>query len=418
VLNPKTERSGIVMEKIRIADNKPLSDAEYDRCCRICDVISALENQMPPTSAPRGAAWGELESFPTIHRSKRRRDFEIALLFPNAFRDYPSIAYEDDHWTPKPDYWVRRYLRLIAVMPEKWRLCIPARFGEIGWNYNGFPINRHIGVNQERIVAMYLLGVLRHLDGKPTPKIAEIGGGAGEMGIAFARGLPATLTWLNCDLPRSLAFAATRLAVLLPERNHVIYAGDLKLPAGIIDERMIIRSPREVAELTGAIVSVPHFLLGELTSYFRPDLVFNAWSLGEMAPDIARHYISWIELALAEGGVLVEQNGDLSAVGGSAVKSILPKVFPFRRDANEVLPAWSALRGGRLELWASGPPPAGLDWIDLPERQAVIHALDDGADAEVIEFPLECWRDLAKHGIDLGWITQFNAWAERLASSL
>src|SRR6267143_6576310 len=179
----------INLNKIRMADSLPLTGAEYDLCCRLCDVITALEVQMPSEAAPRGVGWGDMSDFPTIHRRKRRSDFNVSFLMPNGFRDFPTIAYDDDRYTPKPDFWVRRYQRLRAALPEEWHVKIPARFGELGWNIDGFPVNRHTSVNQERILALYLLGVLQHLKTLPAPKVMEIGGGAGEMGYVFALSL-------------------------------------------------------------------------------------------------------------------------------------------------------------------------------------------------------------------------------------
>jgi len=144
------------------------------------------------------------------------------------YRDYPPMAYEHDDATPIPDCFVRRYVRLSTLMPQQFGVRIPTRFGEIGWEVEGHPVNRATGYLQARVNTMYCFGVLGILERVSAPAIVEVGGGAGEMGYFFCRAFPDS-TWIDCDLPESLAKSAMHLAVLLPERQHRIYVGSTPL---------------------------------------------------------------------------------------------------------------------------------------------------------------------------------------------
>src|SRR5262249_16303801 len=78
--------------KIRIADNRMLSDAEYDLCCRLCDIILAVSKSSSTETAPTGKWWphvGENNS----HRQflgKNRHFIDHSLLLRTRFRDFPT----------------------------------------------------------------------------------------------------------------------------------------------------------------------------------------------------------------------------------------------------------------------------------------------------------------------------------------
>lgn len=378
------------MKKIRLSNNRQMTNAEYDKACRICDIIGAIISSggtQADNAAPAGLFWG---SAPTdrplaIWKRKSRREIDHLSLLNTRFRDFPTIAYAQDDVTPAPDYSVRRYCRLISGVPNRWRLRLPCRFGEIGWNIDGHPVSRATAVFQERINLLYGLGILDAFTQSQHRRYLEVGGGAGELAFAIARAVPGS-TLYDCDLPESLCFNAITSAIRLPLKKHLIYVGSLPMPSSI-DDGLIVRSPQKAATLPDAIISIPHFLLDDFLPHLRVDLAFNAWSFAEMSPHHVRRYAVLLKTLLGDCGVMADYNGNLSERGGSDAKAILANVFPHRKRT---------IRRGHfghpLTLWGSR---AGilnaLKYSRTSKRSAIRKSLNDFGDKPDIEFRLEHW---------------------------
>lgn len=387
-------------KRIKLADNKQMTSSQYDLVCRICDVFSAISavagNEL--ISPPEGGVfWTHakkgLQPF-DLYLRKNKNEIEHSFLMNTRFRDYPSIAYEFDEYTPKPDYWIRRYERLAQAMPKKWRVKIPARFGEIGWNIKGYPVNRWTSVNQERINSMYIAGILNHLEKQPAPKILEIGGGAGEMGYVLSKALPNS-TWYDCDLLGCLIYSAIHLAVMLPEKKHYIYVGNLELP-NTIDSSLVIRSPKIAAECNNAIVHIPHFLIGDFANHLKLNFAYNTYSFGEMPASAVTTYTELLADFLKENGVLYEQNGYFPERGGDNLEDVLAKKFTQH--------AWPPLLDGRnlpngpARIWANNNIAAYLHAQVEPKKlNQVLGSLNDDDDKLDIEFPVQAWDKLTKY---------------------
>jgi hypothetical protein len=99
--------------KIYLRDNEKLSDSEYATAVSLCDIIAKVI-ETAKAELPGGIFWGEVDNSPThsLYRRKTRREIDRSALLPTRFRDFPTIIYEHDNLTPKPDFWVRRYIRL------------------------------------------------------------------------------------------------------------------------------------------------------------------------------------------------------------------------------------------------------------------------------------------------------------------
>lgn len=335
-----------VLGKFRIADNQCLNDEEYQLACVFCHVVGEVL-RVGETELPGGIFWGEVGTTAahSIYQRKNRQEIDCSMLLNNRFRDFPTIIYEFDKLTPKPDFWVYRYKQLCKAVPERWHVRIPSRFGEIGWNVAGVPVNRHTAVLQERINAQLYLGmedVLNH----PTPRVLEIGGGSGEMAHTVCRAVP-SVTWYDCDLAHSLIYNAIHMAIWFPEKKHYIYVGDLQVSG--VDERYVLRSATEAASIQNAVVNIPHFLLRDFEGILEVNLALNAWSFSEMPTSEVERYADFIQRHLAKGGSLMEQNGIYAGRGGSNAKEVFERVFPVRQSGEAM-----QLMGGPMDAWAAG----------------------------------------------------------------
>ena len=92
--------------------------------------------------------------------------------------------------------------------------------GEIGWDVDGYVVNRDLTAYQDIIAILYQAGVLPWLEnratsGKPVT-VLEIGSGYGGFTYFFSEILPTASYWA-CDLPESLIVAAMYFSVTRPE---------------------------------------------------------------------------------------------------------------------------------------------------------------------------------------------------------
>lgn len=392
------------LTKIRLSDNVSLTDAEFAYVSKFCDIFAAIgEVAADKVTPPDGGVFWSMAKKGTgpfdLHLRKDRNEIDHSFLLNTRFRDFPAIAYDMDEHTPNPDFWVRRYIRLARAVPKKWHVKIPARFGEIGWNVCGSPVNRLTSINQERINSLHLMGITQYLEAQTAPKIMEIGAGSGEMGYTLCNALPAC-TWFDCDLLGSLVYSAIHLAVLLPKKRHYIYVGNLDLPAGL-DESLILRSAEQAAEMKNAVISIPNFLINDFAGHLNLHFAYNTYSFGEMPQSAAEHYIELLGGFLKERGILFEQNGYFPDKGGDNVIDILAKTF--KQQMWLTLFEEDPILNGASRSWFNNA--IGADIFQLtPDRRknAVILSLDDKGDRVDIEYSTEAWsriRDLFPHGV-------------------
>jgi hypothetical protein len=348
--------------KVRLSKNERLKAGEFAVACALCD-IAAEVLRVGQARAPGGIFWGEVDkSGPhSLHLRKSREEIDVSILLRNCFRDFPTIIYEFDDITPVPDFWVRRYIRLCEGVPRQWHVQIPARFGEIGWNVGGFPVNRHTAFLQERVNVQLHLGMEHALAAQHCARVLEIGGGSGEMGYVICRNR-SNATWYDCDLMQSLIYNAIHMAVWFPRKRHYIYIGNL--PITVLDERLVLRSAAEAAQVENAVVNIPHFLLKDFTGKLSLNLALNAWSFSEMPAAEVERYGRFIHDHLAPGGLLIEQNGLQAEHGGCNAKETLERIFPERHSFEVPLLPRGGIAGGPIDAWALAPP-AVADSVSL-----------------------------------------------------
>jgi hypothetical protein len=343
------------LSRISLADNIPLTQQEYKTCQSICTIITQLAGNV---SVPNGGIfWDDADKygpFTICHRADYH-ELNVMLLLNTRFRDYPSLVYAYEELTPEPDYWVKRYIHLNHTMPERWKVKIPAKLGEVGFDIGGYPVNRCIGIVQERVAAMLLLGAFSSLERSDAPRALEIGGGAGEMGAVICRAVP-DVTYYNCDLPYSQAFNMMRLSVLFPHKRHLMYVGNQTLEG--VDESLIIRSPEEAARVKNAVVNIPHYLLDDFKGHLDIDLACNTWSFAEMPESEVTRYGMLIKGFLKAGGALFEQNEQIADRNGVSTEAVFAPLFPVCRYANRRW--WDVLTirimSGSSRVWRKQKP--------------------------------------------------------------
>jgi hypothetical protein len=384
------------LEKVKISHNKPLSKKQFRAIEKICDIFTAIVSAVPDKVIPPagGIFWGDAVvgrgAFDLFLR-KNKYEIEHSFLFNTRFRDFPSLAYEMDELTPTPDFWVRRYIRLSNVLPKKWRVKTPAMFGEIGWKIRGGPVNRLTSINQERISAMYMNGVIQYLEQQKFPKIMEIGAGSGELGYAICKALP-RCTWFDCDLLLSLFYSVIHQLVFLPNKRHVIYVGDIDLPAGL-DERFIIRSAKKAAELKNAVVNIPNFLIRDFVGHLNLHMAYNTYSFGEMPKNAVEEYADVLSGFLKEHGVLFEQNGYHVGLNDHDFEVAL--TAKFGKQTWDTSNPWLPILNGTMRTWSNNLITNKLSENVRPETyQKVLDSLNDNNDAIDIEWKHEAWEKL------------------------
>ncbi len=343
--------------KIKLANNIPLSDTDYQIVNDICDIFIAINNSVatelltPPIG---GVFWGKAKPgmgpFELFLRKNRDEINHLFLLY-NCFRDFCALAYEYDEYTPVPDIWVRRYASLAQAVKRKWRVRIPARFGEIGWKIGKYPVNRWTCVNQERINVMTLAGITDYLESQNVARILEIGGGAGEMGYVFSQALP-NCTWYNCDLLGCLIYSTIQLAINLPKKQHCIYIGNLDLPDNL-NEKFLIRCPNEAASKQNSIIYIPHFLIEDFKHKLNIHFAYNTYSFGEMPKESVMRYAELLSDFLKDRGILFEQNGYFPERGGDNPEIILESMFSRVALPPEFDGRW--IPNGPTRIWCNNP---------------------------------------------------------------
>lgn len=371
------------LSRVRLDDSAPLSAEDERRIAQICDILNvvlaerpayvAARGLPPDVAQPNGLKWGTVGEWGGSYRSLRQKDMVIAALFRavgNNFNDRPVVIYHDPELAPRPDRFVDRWQRMASVLPCRWHVRLPPRFGEVGWWIAGGVVNVQAAFYQEAVTLLHMAGILgfaERMASRGTLRVLEIGGGFGPMPLTFIRAAPVK-SWWACDLPESLFHQAVYLSTLLPERRHVVYTGALPLGPGF-NSSLTVGDAGLAASLENAVVYVPNFLLSDFVGHLEVDLALNFESFSEMAAAQVHDYGAIIGQMIGRAGILFEQNGDhRDKPGGNLCKEHLMPYFPFRLPSTEILPAFAtrAVYRGQPDVWTNVPPHE----LGLPPSQA------------------------------------------------
>lgn len=184
---------------------------------------------------------------------------------------------------------VRTYERLVAMIPERFRLAAPKRGGEMGLLHNGRILNPDVLIYQSRINALYGSGTLDMLDRiiaeRGSANYLEIGPGHCFFAHVLRQLFKGRLNIFLIDLPFVIA-------------NGIAY---LSCAAGVgrigLATQQHWPSPKPY-------IFLPNYLLPRYAENLpRFDLVHNALSLNEMTAKQVGYYVDFIGQHLNERGI-------------------------------------------------------------------------------------------------------------------
>jgi hypothetical protein len=186
-------------------------------------------------------------------------------------------------------------------------------------NFDGTELDR--AALLERLRALHRSRTLRHLNGKPSPLILEIGAGYGALALALKNALP-RVTYVIIDLPDSLALSGCYLASR-QSAPVIVTNGEPLLP--------------------GSFVLCAATTLERLPA-LSIDLAINTLSFAEMAEAEVERYARFLAPRLAPGGSLFEQNYDNAPLG------------PAFCDPGKALARYFSMQGRVPGLYLRGVP--------------------------------------------------------------
>ena len=361
------------------SETSSLADNEWQIAIRCLDWAAGLVHERHRRAAAEGAPfavylpagnwdWSKRQSFEldsavtnpaTSFELLMTKDREVVRqlrLYSQAFSGYQLATLAMAHtraWIRKrlpanldefialiahlPDPHFERWARLAHVLPPELCVAPPWKFGEMGWLVGDYIVNYDNWVYLQRIALLHEAGILQRLRDiaqSRRPRILEIGGGYGALGYLLTRLIPQAQFAL-IDLPESLAFSATYLAVVNHPRTINLPLAGADIDAG--------------ADLCMS----PNFLLPELAARYGPfDLVINTNSLHEMTELQVHSYCSVVAGAMAPGGQFFEHNAEGMPNGVAAgLPSLIARHFPQRSPCPSTL-IGPQLDPGPARIWS------------------------------------------------------------------
>ena len=337
---------------------RPLSEREIARCRRVAGELALLERKSDTESwvAPNGTV---------IYGHVSNIDFErVDDSFLNRLRHHSHIfsgyrltnllgLTSEPHWNDffveafdpertAPDWSVPAFRKYVEGLDPQYIFSPPLIMGEVGFNIDGYCVNRDVVAYQERINLLREFGVFDHLQRKGAPLILEIGGGYGALAFFLKQRFPRA-TYAIVDLPRSLLFSGCYLAAALPGVEVRVF------------------KPEDEVFAPGSVTLVANSLLHRLAVPV-VDVAINTLSFGEMPYTAVADYGRWLEQHLATDGLLFEQNfnnSHLDAGHFSNPPQILSRFLQRRL-------------GRKRSLWQRLSKTPGLQWgsANLWQRRA------------------------------------------------
>jgi hypothetical protein len=365
-------------ELVLLQQQRPLTDAEYERAIaawvqgKKADEERATymkSNGLDEATFLPGQGWKDVvnpsnpfRAFLANKPSRQKVDqlrFHTEVFtgwdlynfdYPGKHPPAPEVVspaeYDAKHRDAPLDISVAAFRKMLARIPSKYLVTVPRIMAEIGWDVDGYVVNRDLAAYQDTIAILYQSGVLSWLEnraasGKPVT-VLEIGSGYGGLTYFFSEILPKASYWA-CDLPESLIVAAMYLGVTRPGLWRGIYS-----------------------ECSGScsgegIFGLPNYRFEEFSAKGRKvDLVINTMSLSEMSEVQIRYYARKVSELLDNEGIFFELNYDNRHVGGTNAKQFLPFYLKASVDLGK------SFNRGHGHLWANDL--AVLDQVESERR--------------------------------------------------
>ena len=363
--------------------NQQLTNAEFDKCCRLIDYYVEEANQMAPYSAAhdrpadlydRGNVWkgGFVDMLLKMLISKKYNNinrlrligwhfsayrlFDLASVvdppanqwfqnfYQNGIDEFPDdvdriimSAFDPAHRiTPLLD----RLNVVIDGVDPRYLVSQPMRFGELAGEHYGYLINGDSVRYWGAIAAFYKLKLLERLERKIAERgfcrVMEIGPGYGGLAYHLKKIYGDKIQFILVDLVESLFFSSMYLTTLFPD-EALFYTDQDAISA---KEKLVFVPAFRSPEFFAAVNDV--------------DLCVNTVSMNEMSAAQVDYYGSRISQALASDGVFFECNwaAAIAGPGRIDVKSFLALHFNDRLSVEGTEVAGD----GNLDLWANALP--------------------------------------------------------------
>jgi putative sugar O-methyltransferase len=226
---------------------------------RICAAyIKAMEQQQLVSETYKATEWWEqvrLRSLGPVTRALQMRDIEsLQKMYRNFFRDPCSAGLLGVPYGMSNAYFcgtikdVHRsfYLSHALYRIDYWMTQTDNRFAlrNLAGPEIGNPFGALVGGTYLRVGAEYAHYCAHRIDsllGSEKATVAEIGGGFGGMAYYLLRDRP-SVTYLNFDVPESIALSSYYLLKAFPHLNFLLY-GEKELTGEVIDRADVVLMP-------------------------------------------------------------------------------------------------------------------------------------------------------------------------------
>ncbi len=320
-----------------LAANRPVTGVEVKRCLDLLERLRGLgdsddseDNWRSDSIRIHRKGFLEAVSIDSefLNSLWRRCSFFTGYDVTLPMRDEPDFVppFGDDFmWKNDHEWTISTFLDVIAGLPEELICRPPLLMGEIGFDVGGLCVNNDVLGYQERINVLHAFGLIARLQDMERPVIVEIGGGYGAL-AHFLKKLIPQATYMIIDLPSSLVYSMSYLAVASPEHEAVVS-----------DRPDLIRPE-------GQFVFAPDFAV-ERSNPFPIDLVVNTLSFAEMPAATVERYAAFARACVAlRKGVLFEQNFRCDPPGCDP-EEIIKRHFDFQIRCR------ARTRWGRASVW-------------------------------------------------------------------
>ena len=348
-------------------ENHPLSEADFQRACKLCDLMLHLHATrrnylssagLDPSVYLPGNLWAD-DFCPENFQKIVRKDYHtlnhlrfltynftgFSLLLMEAVKNPPNLQEVPQDVDKQVravakkalPFVVDFYKRVTPDIPKEYVVVAPRIFGESGWDLGGTIVNLDNWSTQQRINALYCSGIIDFLkkaqEKRGYCRVVEIGAGYGNLAYSLKR-MVGDIDYFVVDLPESMVYSSIYLSTVRADENWVV-----------------AQPGEQIGTHNVGTSFIPNHLLDEfLPQIGEVDLVINVLSLSEMAENQVRYYGETISQLIGRHGVFFEQNYREPGVHVDVV-AVLKEKLGYLRELEETV---APHRGrGDARIWAN-----------------------------------------------------------------
>lgn len=261
---------------------------------RICAAYArAVEGESLVPQPYRATEWWEhvrRENLKHVIQALLTRDAKaLRSMYRNFFRDPCSAGLIGLPWSgalfgdASSELYRRFYLSDVLHRIGYWKVKTEGRFqlSDLAGPGAGNPFGALIEGNLIRAGSEYHHYCAHHvidlLDSRREAAVIEIGGGFGDMAYYLLRDRP-RVTYINFDLPETIALASYYLLKVFPERRFLLYGEDDFTTTAIAAADVVLMPAVELARMPAATA----------------DLIFCSHLLSDIASDAMAEYLGQV----------------------------------------------------------------------------------------------------------------------------